>query len=251
MSLNQWWFYLALFQQKAERIEQFQLGCRFDRDQTVQTDFTLSEAISGELDLIGTYIYCDLNHKNGNAPFVTNNELDFRFPIPVALFAFTQEPHWTASEIGFPHKTNSMFVNGLYARHKTRYKSGDNLFDQLVKLFPSCQFAAFEFETFLERPIEGLGNKNTAGILASNCTQVELNEKANLTLEFAIDKTKLRDLRQLNMSHCFQADRTVGDFLPSIQPVRNWPDTEFTGDSLIYNQLDLPRLINQSLCPQT
>ena len=177
-------FRLSLLQQKAERIEQLQLGYRFDRDQT-------------------------------------NGESDFRFPLPVAPFALAQEPHWTTSEIGFPHKTNSMFVNGLYARHKTRYKSGDNLFDQIVKLFPSCQFVAFKFQIVLERPIQGLGDKNTAGILASNCTQVELNEKVNSSLEFAIDETKLRDLHQLNMSHCFQAERTVGDFLPSIQPPVN------------------------------
>ena len=149
-------FCLSLLQQKADRIEQFQLGCRFDRDQTVRSDFTFSKAISGKLDLIETYITCDLNHTR-NAPFVTNGESDFRFPVPVAPFALAQEPHWTTSEIGYPHKTNSMFVNGLYARHKTRYKSGDNLFDQLIKFFPSCQFVAFEFQTVLERPIEGLG----------------------------------------------------------------------------------------------
>ena len=241
---------MSLLQQKAERIENLQLGCHFDYDQTVQSDFTLSKSISGTVDLIETFIYCDLNHSK-NASFVTNGESVFRFPVPFAPFVLAQERHWTTSEIGFSHKTNSMFVNGLYARHVTRWGSGDNLIAQLVKLFPSCQFAAFEFETVLKRPIEGIDDKHKAGILASNCTQVELNSKSNSTLEFAIDETRLRDLRQLNMSHCFEAERTVGDFLPSIQPVGNWPDTEFTGQSLIYNQLDLPRLIDQSHCHQT
>ena len=165
------------------------------------------------------------------------------FPVPVTSFALAQETHWTASVIGFPPKTNSMFVNGLYARHETRFRRGDNLFAQLVKLFPSCQFAAFE--NILELPDDSkLDGKYTAGILASNCTQLELNAKANSTLEFAIDTTRLR---QLNMSHCFQAERTVSD----VNPTRRWPDTDFTGYSLIYNQLDLPRLINQSYCHQT
>ena len=236
-------------QQQAERIERLTLGCRFDRDKTVKSDFTLSKSIFGKLDLIETFISCDLNDIK-SAPFVTNGESNFRFPVPVTSFALAQETHWTASVIGFPPKTNSMFVNGLYARHETRFRSGDNLFAQLVKLFPSCQFAAFE--NILELPDDSkLDGKYTAGILASNCTQLELNAKANSTLEFAIDTTRLRDLRQLNMSHCFQAERTVSDFLPSIQPVGNWPDTDFTGYSLIYSQLDLTRLIDQSYCHQT
>ena len=146
----------------------------------------------------------------------------FRFPVPFAPFVLAQERHWTTNEIGFSHKTNSMFVNGLYARHETRWRRGDNLVAQLVKLFPSCQFAAFEFETVLKRAIEGiLDDIHTAGILASNCTGVELNTKSNSTLEFAIDQSRLRDLRQLNMSHCF--DGKLFDLQSAWFTAFDWP----------------------------
>ena len=248
VGLNLIWVQLHhSLQQKAERIEQIQLGCRFDRDKIVKSDVTLGKSLTIELDLIETFIMCD---HSDNSPPTTNGESNFRFPVQVAPFALARQSHWTSELGSITYKTNSMFVNGLYAHHQTRWALGDNLFAQLVAMFPSCQFAAFELITDLKRPIHGLDSKHKAGIMASNCTQVELSAKANATLEFAIDETNLRDLRKLNMSHCYQAKRTLDEFLPAIQPVDNWPDSDFTRKTLIYNQLDLPRLINQSYCHQ-
>ena len=261
--------------QKAERAEQFDQACHFGRDIVVKKSGKLGATLKCSLDLIETIIKCDFDKL---PPLVTNGEKDYRLDVSKVLFAPREGSNrkiWTY-ELAERRETDPMFVNGLYARHETRYEAGDNLHAQLIKLFPNCQFDTFLYEAPIERPVfvlnDGklqnrnlLNNRNVGGVVVTNCTQKELTKsRRSHKLTFAIDKTQLSDLKMLNMSHCFKGTqslcciiiliitetRTLDDFLPSIQSVPLWPETDFSLKATIYNQIDLRLLKNLPYCEQ-
>ena len=97
----------------------------------------------------------------------------------------------------------------------SRHRPGDNLQDQLVKLFPHCQFLVFVYEEPIKLPYfvrhddvlvnqHLLDDRNIGGIVVTNCTLDEIKSRENETLTFAIDDSRMKDLKRLNMSHCFE-----------------------------------------------
>ena len=199
-------------QQMAERIEQVERVCHVDREvKVVNSTVKISPTVTGDFDLIEIIIKCDFENIQA---LITNGESRYRFDVFKTLFQ-PQREH-LAFDLGERFRTDTMFVNGFYARHKTvlyhgtSLESGDNLHSQLVKLFPYCQFFDFIYEMLIELWEDELINsnlldsRNVGGLIVTNCTQQELNIQRNHSLIFGIDIDTLDEMKQLNMSHCFK-----------------------------------------------
>ena len=60
-------------------------------------------------------------------------------------------------------------------------------------------------------------------LFLTNCSEPELLENANKTINFFINNYEMENLRQNNQSHCFNRTRQVGDFLPAFIYLKNGP----------------------------
>ena len=129
-----------------------------------------------DFDMIETKIKCNtslLTPKNSGI----NDRTNYEFPVPKHGLFQLREPHWTSEELSLPSETDPMFINGYWARQKTRYKVLPNLYEQINTLIPECEWVMFDYEI---KPYEeaiqynSFSQKLKNGVLATNCTKVYL-----------------------------------------------------------------------------
>ena len=84
-------------------------------------------------------------------------------------------------------------------------------------------------------------------LFITNCSRTELFKKANETVDLVANIDDIETLARNNKSHCFNATRQVGDYLPAFISLKSGPfeDIQLTE---VYDRIDEMTIEELPIC---